>query len=102
MTEETLVRFARYRNILLDIILKYLPQCKVYLFGSRARGTNKPGADIDLALDCSAPIDFRIILKIYNDIEATNIPLSVDLVDLYSASDLLKSEVKKEGILWKK
>lgn len=93
-------RFDRYKKILLEIINKRLPLCKVYLFGSRARETNQPGADIDLALDCGAAIDFSIILKLHGDIDETTIPLMVDLVDLFSASALLKEEVKKEGVLW--
>ncbi|KKS67866.1 MAG: hypothetical protein UV38_C0003G0093 [candidate division TM6 bacterium GW2011_GWE2_42_60] len=93
-------RFLRYKKTLLEIIRRRLPQCKTYLFGSRARGTNQSGADIDLALDCGAAIDFSIILKLHGDIDETTIPLMVDLVDLFSASELLKEEVKKEGVLW--
>ena len=94
------IRFDRYKKTLLEIIHKRLPDCKVYLFGSRARNTHQSGADIDLALDNSSPIDLRIILRIHGDIEDTTIPLSVDLVDLQTASDILKNEIKEEGILW--
>lgn len=94
------IRFTRYQKTLLDIIHKHLPTSKVYLFGSRARKTHQPGADIDIALDNFSPIDLRIILRIHGDIEDTTIPLSVDLVDLQNASDTLKNEIKKEGILW--
>jgi len=93
-------RFARYKRELLAIIHNYLPDCKVYLFGSRARKTHQSGSDVDLALDCGASINFDIIVKIHNDIEKTTIPLTVDLVDLYGASETLKKEVKEEGIAW--
>lgn len=93
-------RFERYKKTLLELIYRRLPFCKVYLFGSRARGTHQPGADIDLALDCGAPIDISSILRLHADIEETTIPLTVDLVDFFSASDRLKDEVKREGILW--
>ena len=33
------------------IISALIPQAKIYLFGSRARGTNSEWADIDIALD---------------------------------------------------
>ncbi len=94
--------FERYKNKLLEIIKKRLPEGKVYLFGSRARGTQSSGADIDLALDDGKSIDLKLIMKLHGDIEDTTIPLSVDLVDLHDASDKLKEEVEKEGILWKK
>jgi predicted nucleotidyltransferase len=93
--------FENYKNTLIEIINKRLPNCKVYLFGSRARGTNRTGADIDLALDSKSVIDMSIFYKIQDDIEETTIPLTIDLVDLFSASETLKNEVKKDGVLWK-
>jgi uncharacterized protein len=94
-------RFESYMKKLLEIIHAKLPGCRVYLFGSRARGTHQPGADIDLALDMGKPIDFTIIVSLLGEIEESNIPLMVDLVDLYTASDVFKREVNKEGIEWK-
>lgn len=92
--------FNKYMEILIHIIQKKLPGCRVYLFGSRARKTNLPGADIDLALDAGKPIDLSILLSIHGEIEETNVPLMVDLVDMHSASDLFKDVIKEEGILW--
>ena len=93
--------FENYKNTLIEIIHKRVPNCKIYLFGSRARGTNQTGADIDLALDSKSIIDMNIFYKIQDDIEETTIPLTIDLVDLFSASEALKNEVKKDGVLWK-
>ena len=95
-------RLERYKIQLLDIIHEQLPECKVYLFGSRARKTNQAGADFDLALDSGSSIDLQTIVKIYNKIEDTTIPLMVDLVDLHAASEKLINEVKRDGVLWKK
>lgn len=97
---EDIVRFERYKKILLELIYKKLPNCKVYLFGSRARGDHQSGSDIDLALDNGQPIEMRQLFALYNEIEDTTIPLTVDLVDLHNVSDLLKEQVKLEGILW--
>ena len=41
----------RYKNELISIIHSYLPGCTIYLFGSRAIGKERPGSDIDLAVD---------------------------------------------------
>lgn len=91
----------RYKKILLEIIHKELPDCKVYLFGSRARGDNYPGSDIDLGLDAGKVIDISLIGKLLGIIEETNIPLYVDLVDLNSADDDFREKVISKGILWK-
>lgn len=91
----------RYKKILLDIINKKIPNCKVYLFGSRARRDHKSGSDFDLAIDAGKEILLLDILAIQNEIEETNIPVFVDIVDMQTASDQLKEEVKNEGILWR-
>jgi predicted nucleotidyltransferase len=94
-------RFEKYKQAILDIILSKLPSCKVTLFGSRARKTNQPGADIDLALDNCSPIPTQKLGEIAEIIENSNMPLMVDLVDLHTATESLKKEVIREGIVWK-
>ena len=91
----------KYKKVLLDIIKKYLPNSDVYLFGSRATKTQSEGSDIDLAIDNKKAIELKTIFRIQDEIERTSIPLFVDIVDLNTASEKLKNEIKKEGILWK-
>ena len=84
---------TEYKNLLIKIIKKYLPNTKIYLFGSRARKTNTPGSDIDLAIDSETKIDFKIISKIKNDIEESKIPFFVDVLDIQSVSEEMKKEI---------
>lgn len=92
----------KYKIKLLDIIQSKLPECKVYLVGSRSTSTNQPGADIDLVLDNKKPIDPKIILSLLSSIEDTDIPLFVDLVDFNSASEDFKKSIERDKVLWKK
>ena len=94
-------RFARYKKTLLKIITQGLPECKVYLFGSRARKDHKQGSDIDIALDIGKEISSTKLYKIEDEIEETTIPLFVDLIDLQTATGDFKNEILKERILWK-
>ncbi len=89
-----------YKNEILSVIQKFLPHAKVYLFGSRARGTHKEGSDVDLALDTGTKIDISTILDIKDAIYETTMPVFVDIVDMHSIPDVLKEEIVKEGILW--
>lgn len=89
-----------FKEELLEIIHKHVPDCQVYLFGSRARQTHREGADIDIALDAGVKIDFKIIFKIKDEIEETTIPVFVDIIDINSVSDSFKNEIKQEMILW--
>ena len=98
--ESDVMRFTRYRKELIAIIQKVIPHCKIYLFGSRARNTHRSGADIDIALDAGKPIPLDSILKIYEKIDQTTIPLEVDLVDIHTASDEMQESINLEKIEW--
>jgi len=89
-----------YQVILCNIIRKYLPKTKIFLFGSRARGTHNQGSDIDIALDNGGPISWAIMGSIKEDIEESNIPFFVDVVDMHGVLDDMLHSIKKEGIEW--
>ncbi len=92
--------FDQYKKRLLSIIRKSLPTCKIFLFGSRARGTSSCGSDIDLALDNGTKIDPFILSTIKEEIEESSIPFFVDVVDMHVAPSGLVEEIQKDGILW--
>ena len=39
---------------IVEIVSKYLPNCRIYLFGSRAKGTARKNSDFDIAVDCGS------------------------------------------------
>ncbi|MBD3232003.1 hypothetical protein GF322_05100 [Candidatus Dependentiae bacterium] len=88
------------KDTLLKIIYKYLPNCRVYLFGSRAKGTNKQGADIDLALNSGHKIDWKILCDIKEEVENTTIPVFVDLIDVNSIDNEFLEQIQKEWVEW--
>ncbi len=89
--QETIVR-------LLSVIF---PEAKIYLFGSRARGTLKITSDIDLAIDARRPVTALDLARARNIIDALNIPQPVDIVDLYHIPAEMKAMILNEGIVWK-
>ena len=73
----------KYEEKLIKIISKHLPECKIYLYGSRARKNHTPGSDIDIAIDCSKEIPITIIGNIKEKIAkkiASHIPKYVHLM----------------------
>jgi len=90
-----------YKRMLLEIIEHHLPTCRVYLFGSRATGTNQEGADIDVAIDCGQKVDWDTMLDIIGDVEESSIPVLVDVVDLHNVSPEMQEQIFKERIVWK-
>lgn len=89
-----------FKNIIIETIKKHIPECKIYLFGSRARKTHSEGSDIDLAVDSKKRIALHLIARIKEEIEDQNVPFFVDIVDLQTADENLKKEVKRDGVLW--
>lgn len=74
-----------------------LPGAKIYLYGSRAKGTFHDRSDIDLAIDAGHEIflgEARAVM------EATSIPYKIDLVDLHCISRDFKNEVTKVAVEW--
>lgn len=75
--------------------------CVVYLFGSRATGTNSPTSDFDIAVLATDDISYKLSLA-REHLEESNIPYIVDLVDLQAASREFALKVQQEGlVLWK-
>lgn len=80
--------------------LKALPFVKeVYLFGSRARGDNRPRSDIDLAvrmLPSHGPYDW---LKVVDIIDEADTLLEIDCVNLNAADGKFKERILSQGKL---
>ena len=88
------------KELLITFIKKHIPDCKIYLFGSRSRKTNSVGSDIDLAIESGQVISRHDIADVLEEIENSNIPFFVDLVDMKQINDNFKTEIMKDRILW--
>lgn len=95
-------KLEKYKNIIMTIIEKYLPNAKIILYGSRARGDFKEGSDIDVALDMGTKIDNSLIYKIMGDLEDSDLPIFFDIVDFTKMSEDMKKNILKDGVVWKK
>ncbi len=75
-------------------------RCRIYLFGSRATDTYHDTSDFDNGV--LAEEDIRRELSLAREmLEQSNIPLSVDLIDLGTASESFRQAVLTQGIvLW--
>jgi hypothetical protein len=92
----------RHLAIIRSILNKELagPDCKVYLFGSRARKTARSASDVDLAIQSSEDMHARIA-RAQHAFEESDLPYTVDLVDLKHASPFLKREIQENGqLIW--
>jgi uncharacterized protein len=67
-------------NTIFEIFDRYSEIQLVHIFGSRAKGTQKPGSDIDLAI-MNTGVSDTTIMKIKSELEDSSLPYFVDLVN---------------------
>jgi predicted nucleotidyltransferase len=86
------------RRIILDGLRD--THAKVFLFGSRARGTSHRASDVDVAVLPSAPLPAGLLADIKEALEESTIPFDVDLVDLSEVDLAFRQRVEQEGVSW--
>ncbi len=82
------------------IVRRNLPETdiKLFIFGSRATGTNRPFSDADLGILGSKKLNLHIIAKIKADLEESRIPFQVDVVDFRQVSEEFAREAQKQVV----
>ncbi len=90
----------------LDFVLSVLKRnisdvdAKFYIFGSRAKGTNKKYSDIDIAVDLNGKkLDISVLGKILIEFQESTLPYEVDVVDLNSIDDNFRNLIKNDLVL---
>ena len=83
-------------------VARHLPDAKVWLFGSRAKGKSLRRSDFDLAVELGPNTPETAWFDLETSIrEDPEIIYPVDIVDLRTVSTTLRGNVEREGILWK-
>jgi predicted nucleotidyltransferase len=60
-------------------VLAHYPEVeKVILYGSRAKGSHRPGSDIDLTL-CGSRLNHTLLTRINNELDDLLLPYQLDL-----------------------
>lgn len=87
-------------EIVLTVLRNYLPQgAKVWVFGSRAKGTANHGSDLDLAIDADRLLTSKEKNQLENAFYESNLPYKVDIVDMQNVSDTFRPYIEKEQIV---
>jgi predicted nucleotidyltransferase len=74
-------------QIIKAILSKYVPNCKIMIFGSRVNGYAKPYSDIDIAIEGSQEIVREIKTELQFAFEESDLPYRVDIVDWHGISN---------------
>jgi predicted nucleotidyltransferase len=74
---------------------------RIYLFGSSVTGRPRRWSDIDVAIDTVRPLPSALLAELREQLEESEIPYDVDIVDLSKASPEIRASVAREGLLWR-
>ena len=69
----------------------------IFIFGSRARGSHHRYSDIDILTQSDSDLS-RLISQLIDNIEASNFPYKVDIVEERHLADSYKASVRRDKI----
>ena len=78
------------------IVKEHVPECEVRAFGSRVEGTAKKFSDLDLAIIGSGKLNWRRIGRLKDAFAASNIPMTVDVLDYNAVSKEFQAVIDKQ------
>ncbi len=86
-------------EIVQDILRAHLPAgFEVWVFGSRANYTTKDSSDLDLAVEGTASLNHRTMVGLEIAFEESDLPYTVDVVDLNAISHNFKQIVEDQRV----
>lgn len=82
-----------------SILKNILPMhARVFVFGSRIKGTTTRSSDLDLMIDAGRALSKQENNQLFNAFEASDLPYKVDIVDFYTVSDSFKKMILNEQV----
>ena len=86
-------------EIVQDILREHLPAgFQVWVFGSRANWTTKDSSDLDLAVEGADALDYRTMVRLEVAFEESDLPYTVDVVDLNAVNDTFRLVVEGQRV----
>jgi predicted nucleotidyltransferase len=83
-------------QLIVDAIVKRVRPQRIILFGSRARGEAQERSDYDIAIDDESLTPLKLA-QIRADVEALPTLLSIDIVWMNRAGQVLRQRILSEG-----
>jgi len=90
------------RKIVDEILNKYLKGVEVRVFGSRITDNIKKYSDLDLAIVGKDKIDFKLMNKLIEEFEYSDLNIRVDLLDYKAISESFRKVIDENYEVWGK
>ena len=101
---KTIDIYPHHLSIITGILERYLPKnSTVMAFGSRTTGNAKKFSDLDIAIDSKTKLPADVMTNIKFDLEDSNLPYKVDVIDWNDTSEHFKKIISADLVLlWKR
>lgn len=80
------------------ILVRYVPEASVWVFGSRATGKAKKYSDLDLCIKANQALALDVMSAMAEDFSESDLPWKVDIVDWFSVSDSFKAIIERDRV----
>lgn len=84
---------SSYLEMIKQILVQHVPDCEVWVFGSRVTGQARKYSDIDLLLIGKEKLDWHGIEALRDAFAESDLPYMVDLLDWYDLSDSFRQVI---------
>lgn len=86
-------------EIIKNILQQYVPNIKVWAYGSRVKGLAKTYSDLDLAIISDKPLTFLQLAHLEEAFSQSELKWKVDILDWATASDNFKKIVLQHYVV---
>ena len=81
------------------ILAEHVPGCEVRAFGSRTTWTAKDYSDLDLAVVCEKQLDWRVLGRLKEAFEESDLPMRVDALDWHAISESFREVIERDYVV---
>lgn len=85
-----------HSDIVLDLLKRHIPAARVYVFGSRVKGSARLSSDLDLAIDSDEPLAPIDLAELEVDFSDSELPFFVDVIEFNKVSPDFQERVQEE------
>lgn len=82
-----------------SILAEHVPDCEVRAFGSRAKWEGWEYSDLDLAVLCGDGEDRRVIARLKEAFENSDLPIRVDVLDWHAIADDFRKVIDSDCVV---
>jgi|GEM_PF-969390 len=86
-------------RIVSQILSRFVPDCTVWAFGSRAHGGARRYSDLDLALVSEAPLPLARLADLTEAFSESDLPWRVDLLEWSAASPSFRARIARDKVV---